>query len=94
MAYEKWQEDTIRTLVDLGADPADAQRSTDWVLAHLPPGADPATYIFSAEELYEDPSSDTAKTDSAADWMAKDAVLPKFKRILHAKLYEEGEDNG
>lgn len=84
MAHEKWQEDTIRTLVDLGVDPADAQRSTKWVLDHLPVGADPATYIFTADELYEDPAGDAAIADSRADWYAKDSVLPKFKRILDA----------
>ena len=94
MAHEKWQEDTIRTLIDLGIDPADAQRCTDWVLANLPAGGDPATHIFTAEELYDDPSSAAAIADSRADWYAKDSVLPRFKRILDAKLREEGGGNG
>lgn len=84
MAHEKWQEDTIRTLIDLGVDPAEAQRSVKWVIDHLPDGEDPATYIFSGEELYEDPATDAAIADSRADWYAKDSVLPKFKRILDA----------
>jgi hypothetical protein len=84
MAHEKWQEQTVRTLVDLGIDPADARRGVKWVVDHLPPNADPATHIFTGDELYEDPASAAAIADSRADWYAKDSVLPKFKAILDA----------
>lgn len=90
MAHEKWQEETIRTLIELGIDAAEAQRSVKWVIDHLPEGADPNTYIFSADELYEDPASTAAIADSRADWYAKDGVLPKFKRILDATEEAEG----
>lgn len=84
MAHEKWQEETIKRLIELGVDGEDAQRSTKWVLDHLPEGEDPATYIFSAQELYEPAEAPEQIADSRADWYAKDGVLPKFKRILDA----------
>lgn len=90
MAHEKWQEETIKKLIELGIDGEEAQRSTKWVLDHLPEGEDPATYIFSAEELYEAPQTPEQITDSRADWYASDSVTPRFKRILDAKTEEEG----
>lgn len=80
----KWANQQTTVLIELGIDAMEAERSVKWVLAHLPPDADPRTYIFPAETLYEDPSTDAAVADARADWYQSDAVGAKFKRLLDA----------
>lgn len=84
---QAWAEQQKKALMDLGTDAIEAERSINWVLAHLPPGADPNTYIFSAEELYEDPASAASVADARQDWYA--TVDPKFARLLDAVEVEE-----
>ncbi len=87
--HQQWADEQVRQLIELGINPLDAQEAVDWVLANLPPGADPATYIFPASALYDDPA--TQMGNAAAAWMASDSVPNRFKRILHARAED---DNG
>lgn len=80
----KWAEGQIQELIKIGFDAIDAERSVNWVLQHLPPGADPRTYIFPAETLNE-PLDERAVTDARADWYASEAVPTKYKRLLDAR---------
>jgi hypothetical protein len=88
--HQAWAESQVQALVDLGVDILDAQRSVDWILDNLPFDADPATYVFPADALWQEPSSDASVDDARADWMAKDEVPAKFKRLLEARA-EDGE---
>lgn len=87
--HQAWADSQMAALIELGINPLDAQRTVDWVLANLPPGEDPATYIFPADVLYQDPASDAAIADARADWYAADHIPAKYKRLLDAK--EESE---
>jgi hypothetical protein len=80
----KWAENQIQALIRIGIDAIDAERSVNWVLEHLPPGADPRTYIFPAETLNE-PLDQKAVDDARADWYASEGVPNKYKRLLDAR---------
>jgi hypothetical protein len=80
----KWAEKQIQELIKIGYDAIEAERSVNWVLQHLPSGADPTTYIFPAEVLNE-PLDQKAVDDARADWYASKAVPTVDKRILDAK---------
>lgn len=81
--HQQWADEQVRQLIELGVNPIDAQESIDWILANLPLGADPSTYIFPSSALYEDLPE--KMSDAAAAWMASDSVPNRFKRILHAR---------
>jgi hypothetical protein len=68
--HQQWADAQIAALIELGVSPLDSQRQVDWVLANLPVGEDPATYIFPANALWQEPS--TQQEDSAANFIAKD----------------------
>jgi len=80
----KWAESQIQALIRIGIDALEAERSVNWVLRHLPPNADPRTYIFPAEVLYE-PLDEAAVSDARQDWYANDAIPNKYKRLLDAR---------
>lgn len=80
----KWAENQIQALIRIGFDAIEAERSVNWVLQHLPPGADPRTHVFPAETLNE-PLDEAAITDARASWYASDAIPPKYKRLLDAR---------
>ena len=81
MAHEKWAESQITALIDCGVDPADAQATVNRVLAALPEGADPATWIAPVPDGLTQSDID----DARSDWYANDAIAPKYKRILDAR---------
>jgi len=83
--HQAWVESQLRTLVDIGLDLAEAERSVRWVLDHLPAGADPATWIPSPGELWTAPDSDEAIADARQAWIASPAVQARFKRLLDAR---------
>ncbi|MCL4864207.1 MAG: hypothetical protein KJZ93_32665 [Caldilineaceae bacterium] len=87
--HQAWVEAQLRTLVDLGVDLAEAERSVRWVLDHLPDGADPATWIPPAELLWVNPGSEEAIADARAAWYSSPAVQGRFKRLLDAELESE-----
>lgn len=80
----KWAEKQIQALITIGLDAIEAERSVTWVLQHLPPGADPTTYVFPAEVLNE-PLDEKAIGDARQDWYNSDAVPAKYKRLLDAR---------
>jgi len=90
-AHRKWADGQITALLDLGVDLADAQRSVNFVLDNMPEGADPNTWIPSAELLQQEPSAPELVQDARAAWYASDAVPPKYKRLLDARE-ETGDD--
>jgi len=83
--HQQWADKQVAALIEIGVNPLDAEKSVQWVLTHLPAGEDPATYIFPANALYEDPASDAAISDARADWYAADHIPARFKRLLDAK---------
>lgn len=80
----KWAENQIQALIRIGFDAIDAERSITWIITHLPPGADPRTYVFPAEVLNE-PLDDKAVSDARSDWYQSPEIPQRFKRILDAK---------
>ena len=87
---ERWVEQQVRTLIGLGADPHDAESAVAWVLNHLPPGADPGHWVVPPDALMRDATIMPEDIqDARVDWYASDAIPPRFKRILDAKLDED-----
>lgn len=80
--HSKWATKQINAAIAIGVNPIDAARAAKWVLDHLPPGADPDTYIFSADEMMEDLTSEAILADARADWFSK--VDPRDARLLDA----------
>lgn len=85
MAHEAWAKSQLRTLLELGVSPIDAQRSVKWVLANLPRDADPATYVFPSHVLYQEPSSREAVQDARVYVYSNDGFTSKYKSILDAQ---------
>lgn len=86
--HQKWADQQIAALLDLGIDLADAQRSVNFVLDNMPEDADPNTWIPSAEQLEHDPSTPELIRDARTAWYASDAVPAKYKRLLDAREEE------
>lgn len=83
--HQQWFDREVATLVELGVDLVDAERRQQWILDNLPYGADPATYIFSGAQLWQEPSAPENEQDSRVAFVASDDVPPKYKRLLSAK---------
>ncbi len=81
--HAAWAESQTQALVDLGVNILDATKRIDWILANLPPNENPATYIFPAHVLYQDPAGE--QQDSAAAFIASDDIPNSKKRILGAR---------
>lgn len=80
-----WAEQQMRLLLQLGVDLEDAQASVAWVLAHVPEGADPATWLPPAELFATEVAITPAQVqDARVDWYARDSVPARFKRLLDA----------
>jgi hypothetical protein len=84
--HQTWVESQLRALIDIGVDLAEAERSVKRVLDMLPLGADPATWIPTAEDLWIQPDGKEAIDDARADWYASEAVQGRFKRLLDAEI--------
>lgn len=81
MDLAKWAEQEIAALISIGTNPVDAQHTVDWVLANLPQGADPRTWIPTAADLARTELSDKeAASDAKAVWMERKPK--KIKRLL------------
>jgi hypothetical protein len=80
----KWAENQIQALIRIGYDASEAERSVNWVLMHLPPGADPRTYVFPAETLSE-PLDSAAVEGARIAWYTNDAIPNRYKRLLDAR---------
>lgn len=83
---ERWANQQVAAAVAIGVNPIDAAKAAKWVIDHLPAGADPNTYIFSAADLTEDITSPEVLQDARADWYAK--TDPRYARLLDASEAE------
>lgn len=83
--HAQWAQSQYDALVELGVSPIDAQKRIDWILANLPDGEDPATYIFPPNALWQDPAAPDKEQDSAAAFIASDDTPNKYKRLLHSR---------
>lgn len=81
--HQAWADKEIAALIELGTNPIDAEKRISWVLDNLPPGADPATYIFPAHSLWQEPA--TKQDDSASAYIASDDTPNKYKRVLTSR---------
>jgi len=83
MNRAEWAEQRIRFWVEQGDDLQDAQTWIRDVLARIPPGADPQTYVIPAD-AWEDEAgiTDGDIADARAEWLA---LAPnEWKRLLDA----------
>lgn len=72
-------------LLRLGVAPADVERTVAWVEAHLPPGADAATWVPSAADLASDLISEAAVVDARLAWWRDRNVPKRFRALLDAR---------
>lgn len=79
--HSAWAEKELSALISIGVNPIDAQRTVTWVLEHLPPGADPATWVPKASDLNE-PINDNIIQDALIVWIMLSAV--RYKKLLSA----------
>lgn len=85
-----WSEQQLALLLRLGVDLEDAQAAVDWVIANVPAGVDPATWMPPAELLAADAEVTPEHVDDArVDWYARDSVPTRFKRLLDARAGED-----
>lgn len=85
MAHDRWANAQVRELIALGVNPVDAQASVNWVLRHLPAGADPATYVFPDHVLIDELTTREVIADARIAFYASDDIPSRYKRILDAK---------
>lgn len=82
--HRKWLDKQIRAAVDIGINPLDATRAAQTLLALLPVGADPDTYILPAQALEQDISDPALAQDALVAFVASEDVPSQFKLILAA----------
>lgn len=76
------------TLLKLGVNPIDVERTIKWVDAHLPEGANPATWIPSAQDLNDGYVSEAAVLDARTAFYMDEDIPERFRRILDARAVE------
>lgn len=81
MDNHKWAERETKALINAGVNPLDAERSTAWTLANMPPYVDPSTWIPSISDL-DSIVDKAAVQDGLTVWFAR--VQAKYKRLLSA----------
>lgn len=84
MAHEKWQTQQIQAAVAIGVNPLDAAKAAKWVIDHLPPGADPNTYVIPAAQLEQDLTAPEITQDAVSAWVAREDVPSQWKLIVVA----------
>jgi hypothetical protein len=73
-------------MLKLGIAPIDIERSLTWLESHLPPGADPATWMPTAADLQDDGLvTEATVADARQAWYANKQVPRRYKRILDAR---------
>lgn len=87
--HQAWADAQRDALLELGYDIADVQARIQWVLDNLPPGADPATHVFQAHELWQELSAPAQVQDSRVAWIANDEIAPRWKLLLDARAESE-----
>lgn len=82
-----WADEQIKVLISCGIDPLDAQNTIKRVLAKLPDGVDPRTWLPPAPGGNVE-ISEADILDARADWYADEDIPGKFKMLLDATEYE------
>ena len=82
--HSKWANQQVQAAIEIGINPIDIAKAVKWVLDHLPPGADPATYVFTADELMEDITRPEIIADARNAWYGNEDVPSAYKRLLDA----------
>jgi molybdopterin-biosynthesis enzyme MoeA-like protein len=72
-------------LLELGIPIADVERSLTWLEQRIPEGADPATWIPTPSELFEEPAGQAAFMDARQNWYLRPGIPSRFRRLLDAK---------
>ena len=87
---DKWARGQVEALVALGDDVIDAERYIKAVLAWLPEGADPSTFVPTEEQLDSIGVVDDAATaDARVIWYSANWVTGKYRRLLDARSPKE-----
>lgn len=75
-------KDPLAALLAIGVNPLDAQTALSRVLDVMPEGADPASWLPTADHV-SGPLDKAALMDARAVWYER--VETKFKRVLDAR---------
>jgi len=86
--HQQWYDAQRNVLLELGFDLVDIEARLDWILANLPYGEDPATYVFPDAALVQDVSAPELLQDARVAYLADDNVPPRFKLMPSAKAEE------
>lgn len=86
---QEWVDEQIEALVAAGVDPLDAQNTMNEVLAELPSGVDPRTWIPPAD-MGPVEITEADIEDARADWYRRSPS--RFARLLDASE-ENGAEN-
>jgi hypothetical protein len=82
----KWVDGQVAALIECGVDPLDAENTMKRVLAKLPEGEDPRTWIPPVTDADAE-ISEADIADARADWYA--TAPPKYARLLDAAEIED-----
>jgi len=86
---DKWARGQVEALVALGDDAIDAEAYIKAVLAWLPEGADPSTFMPTQEQLDSiGVVDDAAIGDARTLWYSADWVSGKYRRLLDSRSKE------
>lgn len=84
---QAWAANEVKILISCGIDPLDAQNTIKRVLAKLPEGQDPRTWLPPVQGgNVEIDESDIQ--DSRSDWYASDSIPTKYIMLLDASEVE------
>lgn len=83
----KWSAEQVAVLISCNIDPLDAQNTIKRVLAKLPEGQDPRTWLPPVPGGNVE-ISEADILDARADWYADEDVPNKFRMLLDATEYE------
>ena len=81
----RWADGQVQTLIECGIAPLDAENTIKRVLAMMPEGVDPNTWVPTRTDA-EVVITEADIEDSRANWYA--SVRPEFARLLDAQEEE------
>lgn len=81
---ERFKRQQIAAAVAMGVNPLDALNAVNALLALVPMGVDPATYIVPGAQLVQDVSEPRFASDALAAWVGNDDIPARFKLLLAA----------
>jgi hypothetical protein len=84
--HQKWAEQQLAALLEIGTSLAEAEAAVQWVLRNIPQGEDPATWLPGPEVAPEDAQiTQSTIQDARTDWYARETVPNWAKRLLDAR---------